>query len=67
MPLSEPVVHYHIQRGDLFFCYDRHGEPNPFWASFDDPFLCCWEDIEVARRYIEPGDFIRVPVDGHLV
>ena len=62
-------VQFHIQRGDLFFGYDRHGEDKTLWLPWGDPFICAWdqeEGIDGARRHCEPGDKIRVSINGKL-
>jgi len=60
---------FHLQRGDLFVACDRHA-PADHLAAWGDPFICAWEAVagpDGAKRYVEPGDTIRVSVDGVLI
>jgi hypothetical protein len=59
--MSTPEVHgYAIRRGELYMCFDRHGDGEPWWGPWQDPFMCEFETVEKARRWAQPGDNIEV-------
>jgi hypothetical protein len=63
---TNPLGRYHVERGVLFLCDDQHAA-EVWFGEFSDPFVCEFDSVALARRWVESGDRVRVSVDGVLV
>jgi hypothetical protein len=54
---------FHIERNNLFLCYDRHSDIDEFFLDdWGNPFICSWENPIQAFQYKQEKDIIRISI-----